>query len=304
MNLSSISALKPVITRAAGKTSLLAAKHAPDILTGAGVLGFIGTAVLASKETLTVDEVLEEDYEKLAKINRTKDDPKYADVYSASDVARDKTIVYSRMSGKLLKHYAPSIILGVASAACIISAHGIMKKRLAGAIAAYEAVDKAYKAYRNRVREIVGEEVYEKIDSSVETDQDGPDGKKIWEIDPVKGYKDISPYARAFDFQNQHWSPNKAATEMYLEAQQNYFNDMLQARGHVFLNEVYDALGLERTPEGQLVGWVRNNGDNYIDFKALEGSERVVRNIRGYGRIAVTEYVLDFNVDGVVYNLI
>lgn len=43
---------------------------------------------------------------------------------------------------------------------------------------------------------------------------------------------------------------------MFLRRQQDYANEMLKARGHLFLNEVYDLLDIPRSKAGQVVGWV------------------------------------------------
>jgi hypothetical protein len=75
-------------------------------------------------------------------------------------------------------------------------------------------------------------------------------------------------------------------------------NDLLRARGHVFLHEVLDTLGIQRTPESAIVGWIFDSenpdhiGDNFIEF-----------NIRDYQ----SEYgyiLLDFNVDGTIFDKI
>ena len=91
---------------------------------------------------------------------------------------------------------------------------------------------------------------------------------------------------------------------MFLHAQQEYFNNMLRARGHVFLNEVYDALGIQRTSAGSMVGWVMRKdgkGDNFIDFGIFDGDKPRARDfVNGYER----SILLDFNVDGVIYDLI
>ncbi len=65
------------------------------------------------------------------------------------------------------------------------------------------------------------------------------------------------------------------------------------------MNEVYDALGFERTREGAVVGWVMDcnadcEGDNYIDFGMFE--ERSNRFVNMLER----SIILDFNVDGVI----
>lgn len=102
-------------------------------------------------------------------------------------------------------------------------------------------------------------------------------------------------YARRFDSANKHWSPNAAHNKLFLQTQQNWMNDVLNARGHVFLNDVQDALGLDRTPAGQLVGWLRSGtgwGDGYIDFAITEAEDEP------------GVFLLDFNVDGVIYEKI
>lgn len=89
---------------------------------------------------------------------------------------------------------------------------------------------------------------------------------------------------------------------------QNQMNDKLKARGHVFLNEVYDALGFDRSEAGRLVGWVWNKdntameaGDGYIDFSIFDGSDYAKRAfVNGDERFIL----LDFNIDGMIYDLI
>lgn len=78
----------------------------------------------------------------------------------------------------------------------------------------------------------------------------------------------LSHYARVFDETSTYWLPNKELNLMFLNMQQHYFNQRLQAIGYVFLNEVYEVLGLQKSTEGQMIGWLRfGSGDGYIDFK-------------------------------------
>jgi hypothetical protein len=84
---------------------------------------------------------------------------------------------------------------------------------------------------------------------------------------------------------------------VFLRANQQYFNNLLIVRGHVFLNEVYDQLGLPHTTAGQIVGWrytPDNEGDNYNDFGILRDDETVRDFINGRNG----SILLDFNVDG------
>jgi hypothetical protein len=87
---------------------------------------------------------------------------------------------------------------------------------------------------------------------------------------------------------------------LFLSNVQNYMNDRLKARGHVFLNEVYDEIGLSHTEAGAVVGWrwKKGSGDDFIDFGIWDGTEVV--NDFFNGREGAL--LLDFNVDGVIYN--
>ena len=77
---------------------------------------------------------------------------------------------------------------------------------------------------------------------------------------------------------------------VWLKAQQNYFNDLLATRGHVFLNEIYDSLGFKRIPGGQVNGWAKGAGcTGEIDF-----------GVRVNGDVVE----LTFNPDGYILDLI
>jgi uncharacterized protein DUF6353 len=101
-----------------------------------------------------------------------------------------------------------------------------------------------------------------------------------------------SLYARRFDDNNLNFDPrsyeNNAA---FLHAQQSYANARLQAQGYLFLNDVYDMLGFNRTGSGQLVGWLKGTGDNYVDFNIVKVEDE-------------NAFLLDFNIDGVIYHKI
>lgn len=107
---------------------------------------------------------------------------------------------------------------------------------------------------------------------------------------------DISPYARWFDKDCQGYCNNSECNLMFLRAQQNYANNRLRNQGYLFLNDVYDMIGIPRTKAGQVVGWVYDErnpiGDNFVDFGIYE--DRNAAFINGY----TDKVLLDFNVDG------
>ena len=79
---------------------------------------------------------------------------------------------------------------------------------------------------------------------------------------------------------------------------------MLRRKGHLYLNEVYDMLGIPRTKAGQIVGWIYDEehpvGDNYVDFGIYDSNKPRVRDfVNGYERTVL----LDFNVDGNILDM-
>ena len=113
-----------------------------------------------------------------------------------------------------------------------------------------------------------------------------------------------SDYARFFDESCAAWQNDAEYNLTFLKAQQQYANDLLKARGRLFLNEVYRMLGIDETKAGQVVGWVYNpdnpTGDNFVDFGIYNMQrERVRAFVNGYE----PNILLDFNVDGVIWDL-
>ena len=107
---------------------------------------------------------------------------------------------------------------------------------------------------------------------------------------------DVTDYARFFNEMCPTWTTNPEYNLMFLKTQERHATDKLRANGYLFLNDVYDMLGMPRTKAGQVVGWIydENNpyGDNYIDFNIY--AEHNANFVNGYERTAL----LDFNVDG------
>ena len=60
------------VSKIAGRTGLVLKKKSPEILLAAGLVGFVGTVVLACKATLKADEVLDEHEKKMEDIKDAK----------------------------------------------------------------------------------------------------------------------------------------------------------------------------------------------------------------------------------------
>ena len=282
-----------IVTRLAGRAGLVLSKHAPTILTAAGTAGFIGTTILASKATLKVEETISEEASLLVKVHEAHESGKLED----KDALHDKVILYTRMTTKLAKLYAPALILGAASIVSLATGHGIMLKRNASLAAAYAAVDQAFKTYKKKVESKFGKDAV--IDALVSTAEEDLTKNELT-MEAIAAVDGVSPYGVIFDETNNNWSADEDLSMLHLKCQQQYANDILQTRGHIFLNEVYKMLGFPHTPAGAVTGWVKGNGDDFVDFNIFEGT---FEGEDEKGR-TVTKWALDFNVDGVMYDKI
>lgn len=294
------------------RSGLLLAKKSPEIFITVGVIGVVGTVVLACKATRKVDEILNKHKEEIQKINDIvaliKEGEIESSEYSDKDRIKDLVVTYTKTGTELIKLYAPTITVGAISIACLIGSHGIMKGRNLALMAAYKTLEEGFNKYRKRIIEEHGEEkdyMYKnglRAETFIENEINA-EGKtqKVKKTKLVSDPNGLSCYAKFFDESSTQWTKTPEYNLMFLRSQQNYYNNMLTARGHVFLNEIYDALGIPRTGSGAVVGWVLGKGDNYIDFGIYDGDREKQREfVNGYEK----SILLDFNVDGVIYDII
>lgn len=299
--------------RFAGKAEFTIKKNSPEILLGAGIVGFVGTIVLACKATCRADEVLEFHRRKIKDINDAKEiadaDPEGEMSYDVEIYRQDKAIRYLKTTGNLAKLYAPTVAVGALSLACILTSRNIMQKRYLGVVAAYNGVSAAFEGYRKRVRDEYGEDLdkhfrygttYEELPVY---DENGKKTKEKEQVEKTETEMVIpnDDSCRFFDSSNPNWDKNPTFSMMWLRGQQNILNDILHTRGHVFLNEVYDALGFPHTPQGAVLGWIDGEGDNYIDFGLYDPNKESVRRfVNGDDNVIM----LEFNHDGVIWDKI
>jgi Family of unknown function (DUF6353) len=294
-----MSLVPEAINNVVARNALLAQRSSPGMLLGVGIVGMVGSTVLACRATLKMEEVLDETRGKL-EMAKTLEHVEY----SEKDRKRDISLIYFQTGVKVTRLYSPAIIVGVISIAALTKSHNILTSRNAALTAAYTALDKGFNQYRARVIEKYGED----------QDRDFRYGtEQVEVVDPKTNKKKIvkrvssdepSIYARFFDQSSSSWSKEPEYNLIFLKAQQNYANDLLHARGHVLLNDVYDMLGIPRSKAGAVVGWVLSrNGttDDFVNFGVFEDRSDKVRDFVNGREGAI---LLDFNVDGVIYDKI
>lgn len=310
------------IARKVARSGLIAQKNAPSYLFVGGVVGMVGSTVLACRATLKLDEVLaqvqhDQNQELDAKHAIDSNPPTEVDgqtlTYTDFEHRKALAYIYVRGVGNVTKLYAPSIILGAASMAALTKSHNILQERNLALAAAYTAVDSAFNRYRERVIERYGEEMDREFNYDLEEVQiiDEETGETVSRLQMAPG--ELSGYKRWFDSENSNWNdkPYDEYNWLFLRSQQNWANDFLRTRGHLFLNEVYRMLGLEESSAGAVVGWVYDPhnmlgkrtafSDNYVDFGCWDSEDSMPLELFN-GRDG--SILLDFNVDGPVWDLI
>lgn len=278
-------------TRTLGSTKFFVKQNGPTILTGAGVAGFIATTALAIHATAKATDILPGIK---ARVSLAKDRATAEDL-TDKEKARELAKVYVDSSKGLGKIYGPMLITGSVSTVLVLAGHGLMLKRQASLLAAYTALDAGYKAYRKRVAEKLGEDeellLYRGVRTTPSLDEAGQPCEILHKEDVLP-----SPYARFFDEYSRNWTKTPEYNLLFLRSQQDWANDRLRAYGFVFLNEVYEALGLERSQAGQIVGWKLNSdGDGFVDFGLYSIGDE---NNRAFINALEPTVLLDFNVDG------
>lgn len=274
-------------------------QHAPTILTGMGVAGFVATTAFTIRATAKAVDILPKLRTEVETVKNEADDEHKDEKARSQDLAK----VYLANAVVLTKIYAPTISLGTASILCVIAGHNLMLKRQARIAALYAALDTSYRAYRRRVAEKIGEEeehnLYRRPNMRA-LDEEGENGETVEVID----FSDqlASPYAMFFDESNPNWEKNAEFNKFFLKQQETWANDRLRGQGYLFLNEVYYALGLPRTQYGQSVGWkLKENLDDSRDGFVSFGIEDLWdENKRAFVNGQERSVLLDFNVDGII----
>lgn len=215
-------------------------KAAPFILSGLSVIGVAATAILSAKATAKALELPED-------------------------------------SNEAWKYYIPTALTAIATAACIIGNGIFNRKQQASLMAAYAVLEQSYKRYRDKTKEVCGEESDKKIISSMAIEKVSDDHciehvglcrvtTADWGTDDEE-VKHI--FYEAFSGRLFESSISKV-----LQAELAVSNDMADG-GFVSINQFYEYLGLSQIEGGDLIGWCVCDGYYYIEFNHYKSSLEV-----------------------------
>ena len=287
------------LTRVAGKTALKIKAKSPEILIGFGIACGVACVFTACCETHShADDILDSHKEAKKKIDECKE--KYPDEYTKVEVIQDTALMYVADAKNVVKYYWPSMVLGAASCASILCAHGIMSSRYSALLADFTALDGAFKRYRNNIKKTFGDGADQigLLNGKMEEDKN-EDGS--YNLSCEDSEDDLPPWTFTFGHDTStEWKPDPEYCEALFKLKESRFNELLRVRGYVLLNEVLYELGLTPTSRGCRLGWVWGmpGQDDIIDF----GAKRInIMTVEGHSNLA---YILDFNTMGEIDGLI
>jgi hypothetical protein len=219
-----------------------AKKNAPTILTCLGAAGVIATSVLTAKATMKASKLLEE-----------------AEYKKGDELTTSETIKVAGPS------YIPAVLVGVSTITCIFGANVLNKRNQAALASAYALIDNSYRQYKNKVKELYGEETHNNIIDAIAKEEckdvhisaGGLVSNYIQEID-----EDSDPRLFYDEYSGRYF---ESTIEKVLLAEY-HLNRNYILRGFARLNEFYEFLGLEPTDYGEAVGWDVCGEIYWIDF--------------------------------------
>lgn len=201
-------------------------RNGATILTCAGGVGTVATAVLAVKATPKALRLLEEAKEE-----------------KGEDLTKLEVV---RVAGPA---YIPSILVGVSSLACIFGANVLNKNKQASLISAYALVDNSYKEYKKKVQELYGSESEVRVQEEIAKDK--YDEGTVVDPDKELYYDEFS--GRYFE-----------STKYDVQHAEYRLNQELHSRGWVTINEFYEWLHVDPIDGGDVLGW--SEGGNYEHY--------------------------------------
>lgn len=308
-------------SKTAAKVAFKLKKAAPTIAVIGGTAGTVAAGVWAVKKTATdAPDVLDDIKSDIDKV-KAEEGGKGALVSA-----------YAKGGLKILKLYSGPIIVEVGSVCSILYGYKVINGRfvaMSATAAALEEANRRMVTTTNNYRRALCERYGADFDKDISypeadfiaafgdpnkaipvekvVDENGNETEEpgVWELsrETKNPCDNISPYAVIFDETSTEWSTDPEYNKMTLLRIQQICNDLLHARGHLFLNDVYHELGLPDTRIGQMVGWIDGgDGDNCVDFGIYD--IRAVNNRREFINGYEPSIILDFNVDGVIWDKI
>lgn len=246
------------LARYAGAAQKLVADNSPTILTVAAVAGVVTTVVLVAKAAPKAHmDILNEQSERTDEL----------------DLADKVLLTY--------KHYLPAVGTGVLTISCIIMANTINAKRTSALAGAVGLSELAFKNYREKVVEHIGEKKETKVHDEVM--QDVVNRNPLGDNQVIITGKGPSLFLDNFTeryFQSDMESIRRAVNDI---------NEQIFAQDSASLNDFYNAIGIKGNKVGDDLGWTQTNKLE-IRYSATLTEDGVPCGVIDYRKSPIRDY--------------
>lgn len=223
-------------------------KATPTLLSCLGAVGVIATSVLAVRATPKAVERIKADSRK------NHDGDPYA--YTKLEAVQSAWTCY-----------IPAISVGASAIVCIFGANVLNKRQQAAISSAYALLNTSYQDYKDKLKELYGEETHQKIVDSIAAER----AKDVY----ISASSFCDCTSLSFDERN----PDDMKL-FYESFSRRYFEStiaqVLEAEYHlnrnwclgarVYVNDFYEFLGIESIDEGNELGWFWSDEIAWLDF--------------------------------------
>ena len=230
---------KVKFNRALNKFVVSLKRSAPMILSVVAVIGVAATAVTTANATVKATKI----------------------VSSKREVMTKKDVV------KATWHcYIPPAVAFVTTSVCILGAAALNRKQQVSLTSAYALIDSQFKEYKNKVKEIYGEEAHRKILMSLGAEKSKNPDLIAYDYfgcsDLDFGSSDEVEHLFYDEFSERYFT---STIDKVLQAEY-HLNRNLALGGIMTLNDWFEFLGLEKSPDGDTLGWSVCDNYYWLDF--------------------------------------
>ena len=238
-------------------TKTFFSEHSPEILTGAGVVGYITStvfAVAATPKALTLIEA-EKKKQKVDKLN-------------AWGIIR-----------AAWKCYIPTVAMSAISTVCVVSANSIHLKRNAAILAAYTLSDTTFKDYQKKVVEKIGEKKEDAVKDEVAKE-------KILRQPSSNSEIILTGLGETLCYDSVSGRYFKSDIDKIRKIENN-LNRQMRDEMYISLNEFYTEIGLPSIKIGDDLGWNIDKGYIDIQFRAQLSDNEIPCLVLDYSVIPI-----------------
>ena len=230
--------IQDVIQKVCSKSLIFVKRNSSTILTCAGSLGVVGTAIVSGKASTKAVRLLEE-----------------AKQEKGADLTKLEIV---RIVGTI---YIPTILLSASTIACIFGSNALNKRKQSAIISAYALLDASFKEYKLKSQELYGDDAYINIRNEIAKDK--------YEICDIKLEGEELLF---YDEYSQRYF--NATMEDILRAEM-LLNRDLQCHGYACINELYSLLNIPETDFGDFLIWstsrlIESKSYAWIEFNHMK----------------------------------